>query len=482
MPLEAVTSALSSMPSEPTSLGFRNGAETLNVNALLAQKYKTIASELSGHLTADCAGQNEGDCARKFVAQMGLLIHRRPLTKEEVDGYLALYEKARSGGDSFDRGLAWVVEALLQSPYFLYRVEIPDADRVKRVTGYEMAARLSYTFWQSPPDQELLDAAERGELSTDDEIFTQVKRMLADERALRVYEFFEQWLDLDELEGLNRDETSYFGSSEHLAALLRAESRAFIENLLRRGDSSLHDLYSADYTYANASLAEHYGLGAVEGDAFVRVDAPDRSGVLTQGVLAAQDGPTRTSIVRRGLKVRTDFLCQIVPAPPDNVDLTLEGIDANVTQAERLRLHSESPQCSGCHSLMDPVGVAFEAFDNVGRYRTHDEHGVPVTVDGEITESLDLDGPVSGVHELAARLTQSEQAEQCYLIQNFRFFFGREAKREDLCSQAQLTAHFRESGQSLAELFVGLARTDAFRYQAPRGDSASDDGEEGDDQ
>lgn len=466
---DRVRDAVAALPSEPTSLGFRNGAEALNVNSLMAQKYKDIAQELAGELTAKCpAGEAEEDCAQDFVESMGLLLHRRPLSHVETTAYLKLYDTSRSGGDSFARGLAWVVEAMLQSPHFLYRVEIPDEHEPVRVTGYEMASRLSYTFWQAPPDQELLDAAEQGELSTDAQVLDQVRRLLSHERALRVYEFFEQWLDLDELEELERDETLYPDLDSNLALLLKAESRAFIQSLLRSGDASLHDLYAAHYTYANAALADHYGLEAVEGDAFVRVEAPGRSGILTQGMLAAQDGATRTSIVRRGLKVRTDLLCQIVPAPPDDVDLTLDGIDVDLTQAERLALHSESPQCKGCHQLMDPIGMVFEGFDAVGRQRSHDEYGSPVSVAGEITHTMDLDGPITGVHELADQLVGSREAEQCYLIQNFRFFFGREATRADLCSQAQLTRHFRESDHSLSELFVGLATTDTFLYKAAR--------------
>jgi hypothetical protein len=179
-----------------------------------------------------------------------------------------------------------------------------------------------------------------------------------------------------------------------------------------------------------------------------------------------QDGPTRTSIVRRGLKIRTDFFCQLVPAPPDSVDLTLDGLGADLTQAERLAVHRETPNCAQCHDKMDPIGTVFEGFDAVGRPRQVDEYGSPVVVEGEIEATFDMDGPYASPAELAGAMAESRQVEQCYLMQNFRFFFGREAERSDLCSQAQLTQSFQDADQSLAELFVALARTDAFRYKA----------------
>lgn len=460
------SAATAAFPREPTSLGFRNGATTLVVDSLMAQKYHEVAVQLSPLYRPKCATQSsEQDCVKAFITGLGLLMHRRPLSANQTEDYLSLYQKARAGGDDFDAAARWVVEAMLQSPYFLYRVEIPET-QVARVTGYEMAARLSYTFWQAPPDEELYAAAAAGELSSDEQVLAQVRRLLKDQRALRVYEFFEQWLDLDQLQAVERDPELYPDLPPHLAELLRAESRAFISSLLTSGDSSLSDLLGADFTYVNSALAHHYGLEDPGSDTFEKVSAPGRSGILTQGMLAVKDGAGRSSIVRRGLKLRTDFLCQLVPKPPDDVDITLEGLGAELSQAERLEMHRSQAACLGCHSLMDPLGVAFEGFDAVGRPRSVDEYGSPVVTEGEITGSMDSDGPVSSVADVAAALSQSREMEQCYLMQNFRFFFGREADGADLCSQAQLTQSFQDGEQSLAGLFVGLAQTDAFLYKA----------------
>jgi hypothetical protein len=465
LPRDEVDAATASFPSEPVSLGFRNGARTLHVDTLMSQQYARVAIHFRDRLATDCGEVEERECMTTFVSGLGKKLFRRPLKSEEAASFLAIFDKAKQGGDTTSAAMAWVVEAMLLSPEFLYRVEIPEEETAK-VSDYEMASRLSYTFWQSPPDQELLDAAEAGELRTADQIEGQVRRLLGDRRALRVYEFFRQWLDLDELISVDRDEALYPDLPGNLAALLLTENEAFVKSLLSRGDADLKELLSAPYTYANADLARHYGLEGPEGAAFEKVPAPERSGILSQGMLAVQDGPTRTSIVRRGLKIRTDLLCQLVPAPPDSVNLTLDGIGADLTQAERLAQHRENPSCAQCHSMMDPIGAVFEGFDAVGRPREVDEYGSPVSSEGEVAATFDLDGPYASVPELGRAMGESREVEQCYLMQNFRFFFGREAERSDLCSQAQLTEHFQESGQSLAELFVGLARTDAFRYKA----------------
>lgn len=482
LPREDVEAATATFLNEPVSLGFRNGARTLHVDTLMSQQYARVAVEFRDRLAADCAADDdERDCVARFVNGLGGRLFRRPLTSEDTVSFLAIFDKAKAGGDATNQATAWIVEAMLLSPEFLYRVEIPD-EETALVSGYEMASRLSYTFWQSPPDQELLEAAQAGELRTAEQVGAQVRRLLRDGRALRVYEFFRQWLDLDELDSIERDEILYPNLPGNLAQLLLTENEAFVKKLLTQGASDLKDLFTAPYTYANADLAAHYGLQGPTGASFEKVEAPERAGILTQAMLAVHDGPTRTSIVRRGLKIRTDFLCQLVPAPPDTVDLTLDGIGAGLTQAERLAQHRENPSCAQCHSLMDPIGSLFEGFDAVGRPRLADEHGSPVQTEGEVTATLDLDGPYSTLPALAAAMAESREVEQCYLIQNFRFFFGREAEREDLCSQAQLTQHFQDAGQSLAELFVGLSRTDAFRYKAGLSRLNGASGEEEDEQ
>ena len=193
---------------------------------------------------------------------------------------------------------------------------------------------------------------------------------------------------------------------------------------------------------------------------------PGRAGVLTQGMLLSHDKPTRTSIVRRGLKVRLDLLCENVPAPPNNVQLNLEALGDGLTQRERLEKHRTEASCNGCHTLMDPIGVVFEGFDAVGRARTVDEGGKPVDTTSQIAATRDMDGPVSGAAELGHNLASSQEVRDCYVTQSFRFFYGRDYTAADQCSMAELLIAFRDSKQSLSELIVALTQTDQFLYRA----------------
>ncbi|WP_437957556.1 DUF1592 domain-containing protein [Sorangium sp. So ce119] len=468
-----IDTVVATFPSEAESLGFRNNASFLSVGSLVAQKYLDAAEQIAavaarapGLVSCDPAALGEIECARDFIRTFGARAYRRPLTEAEVQSYEERFT-AGSDGATFNEGIEWVVFSMLQSPNVLYRVEVGQAgaEGVNEPTPYEMASRLSYLVWQSQPDEELTRAAAAGELGTPEQIEAQARRMLADPRADRLFEYFNQWLDTDILSSMSRDPAVYPGVVSGLPALLHEETRTFVKSLFADPSGSLDELFTADYSFVNGALAKHYGVGGVSGDDFVRVDMPGRSGVLTQGMLLTRDKATRTSIVRRGLKVRTDLLCKLVPAPPNDVELDLEGLGDGLSQRERLELHRTDPSCAGCHNLMDPLGVVFESFDAVGRSRTTDEEGRPVVTSSNIAHTFDLDGPVANAAELGQRLAQSEEARACYVLQNFRFFYGRDRTDADRCSMAALSLAFKESGYSLSELVVALTQTDAFRYR-----------------
>jgi hypothetical protein len=458
-------------PAEPESLGFRNAAHMLTVPSLMAQSYMDAAESLAEFVLPDaskllpCTTEDKA-CATEFVTEFGKRVYRRPLSAEEVQRYQVLYDTATAEYD-FDTAIEWILFSMLQATPFLHRMEFgaSSSGQTTKPAAYEMASRLSYLIWQSMPDEALFSAAESGQIETPAQIEAQARRMLADPKAERLLEYFDQWLDIDSLTGLERDANVYPELPDNLPELLRDESHAFIQSLLRSPTGGMHELFTAPYTFVNAALAEHYGLPAPSGSGFQRVDAPGRSGILTQGMMLAHDRPVRTSIVRRGLKVRTDLLCQLVPAPPPDVSFDLESFGPNLTQRERLALHREGTGCVGCHSLMDPIGVAFEAFDAVGRPRTVDEQGRPIVIDAELTNTRDSDGPVADPVELGERLGQSEEVRDCYVRQAFRFFYGRDSAVADQCSMARLVISFRDSQYSLSELIVALTQADAFLYR-----------------
>jgi len=468
-----VAAVTQDLPSEPESLGFRNSADYLVVQSLGAQKYLDAAEQLAETAAQSpslvtCPATPDATCASNFVRSFGKKAYRRPLTDPEVALYDALYQKAVTSGYDFKTGIEWIVFSMLQSQPFLYRFEFSAAPTgtVAAPTAHEMASRLSYLFWQSMPDDALLGAADRGELTTPAQIEAQARRMLADPKADRMLEYFDQWMDLDVVQDMERNASVYPNIDPTLPQLLLQETHAFVSGLLHDPNGNFDQLLTAPYTFANASLAKHYGVTGPTGTAFERIDIAGRSGILTQGMLLAHDKATRTSIVRRGLKVRIDLLCQEIPAPPPNVDINLDGLGPNLTQRQKLEQHRQNASCAGCHNLMDPVGVVFEGFDAVGRARTIDETGAAVETASTLADTFDANGPVANPSELGHRLADSEEVRQCYARQSFRFFYGREFETADACSMARMLKDFNGSGHNLSELLVSLARTDAFLYRS----------------
>lgn len=470
---EALATEVSTLlPSTTISLGFHNGAKFLQVSQSVATAFmdsaEKIAETVSVKPFSTCDASEGKACATKLIAELGLKIYRRPLSPEEVTAYETQYDKGEAEG-GFQSGMNWVIFTMLESPYFLYRVEFGQAasgNTITRPSHYEMASRLSYLLWQSMPDDELFQAAADGKLGTKEEVANQARRMVQDPKAKRVRLFFEEWLDLDTVPSMQRDDATFPEWNAELGNDFVQETRAFIDSVLWEGTGDFHELMTAEYSFLNANLADHYGVSGPTGAEFVKVQMPGRAGLLTQGgVVAAHDRTNRTAIVNRGLKIRTDVLCQTIGPPPNDVIPKLEEPTADATQAERLAEHRKNPACAQCHDLTDPVGVSFEGFDALGRSRTKDEWGVPVITQSEITKIDGTNLPVANAQELAEVLANSKEVRECFTTQTFRFFYGRAEADADGCSQKQLNDAFAKSSYSVTELLVALTQTDAFLYR-----------------
>ncbi|MBL8952848.1 MAG: DUF1592 domain-containing protein [Myxococcaceae bacterium] len=460
------------------SLGFRNAAAFLDVKPVLATQYLDAAEALAAQAVAGtnlntlapcAAGANELTCAQNFIRTFGRRLHRHTLTAEEVARYTAVYTSARTAMYDYRTGIEWVVFAFLNSPGFLYRVELDPAGSsgVRKVSGLELASRLSYLLWQSAPDETLLAAAEGGQLTSRPEILAQAERMLADTKARRLTAFFDQWLKWDKLETMSREPSAFPGLPMNLGPMMRAEAQNFVERTVFDVDGKLGTLLTGEYTYVNQALATHYGLGGVTGTAFQRVATSGRGGVLTLGgTLAANDLATRTSIVHRGVSMRTQVMCQIVPAPPPDIP-ALGPISSTLTQAQRLAMHRADPTCAGCHNLIDPLGTPFEAFDAVGRARTQDEAGNPVDTRGELTRGKDvaLNGPVANASELVAKFAQSTEVRDCFATQLYRFSVGRKEENGDACTTYTMKKRFNESGGDVKAFLLTLTQLDDFDHR-----------------
>lgn len=473
-PLAAQAAAM--LTPDPISLDFTNGVAFLDVKQGLAQDFAdaaerigdAVASSPTKYLPCNPTTAGELACATQFVASFVRKAFRGTAVQADLDRYLNAYKAIRTQGFDFAAGVEAVVMGVLQSPRFLYRMEFDAAGTtgVRKVSPLELASRLSFLLWHSGPDQALLDAATQGKLVSPQEVATQARRLLADPKSARVVDFFSQWLDLDEMNQVVRDAKFYPGLSSGLAGLFRTETETFVKYVMQN-DGKLETLLAAPYTFANDALAKHYGLPAVTGAAFQKVPVPaTKAGVLLQGgPLTLHDKSDRTSIVNRGLRVRTDVLCGLVNAPPNGVSTDLGPVDQGVTQAERLAEHRKLPACAGCHALMDPLGTTFERLDAVGRPRSVDEANRPVVSTGEITATPDINGKVAGPDELVSKLSTSDTVRQCFTTTYFRYAFGHEESDADACSRQQMYEKFKASGFDVRELLVAVTQSDDFLYR-----------------
>jgi hypothetical protein len=475
------------LPADEETNGFDNNAGVLTVSALHAEKYvlvsetlaKSAVANLAALTTCDAAATGDEACALEFARSFGRRAFRRPVTSTDEQAFLTAYRAGRTGGTHAE-GIEVMIRAALQSPDFLYRLEpMSAADATSRMvplTQFELATRLSYLIWASGPDDALLDAAERGELATKEQLAAKAREMLSDPKAkISMANFFGQWTGEKRLEITTKNTMLFPAFTTEMRDAMARELPAFLDDVLFSGDHSLGTLLTAPVAFVSGPLADLYGVTAPPGSETtpMRVDLPanqDRAGILTQaGFLSVQGHPDQTSPVLRGKFVRAMMLCQPPPPPPPDVDISLPTIDQGATARERFGAHETAgSSCAGCHSQMDPIGLAFEHFDAMGRYRETD-NGQPIDVSGEITETNDpaLGGPFVGVGELAQKLAASDQVRSCMATQWFRFALGRQEANPDSCSLATLQTAFNGAQGDLLELVVALTQTDAFMLRAP---------------
>ncbi len=350
------------------------------------------------------AQSGEESCAREILSTLMRRAYRRPVSDADLDGPMAFYREGRAGGD-FDAGIGRALSAVLINPEFLFRVEL-DPDRggaapAYHVSDLELASRLSFFLWSSLPDDELLDAAIRGELSDPAELERQTRRMLADPRAFNLASNFAgQWLRLRNLAALSPNGRIFPDFDDNLRQAMREETERFIGSVIDE-DRSVLDLLRADYTFLNERLAKHYGIPDVYGTRFRRVDLAEdsrRGGLLRHGsVLAVTSYATRTSPIIRGVWVLDNIFGAPPPPPlPDVPALEENEVAANLPMRERLAQHRNSPACASCHRTIDPVGFALENFDALGRWRDQEGDNGAIDVSG----GLPGVGPLVGVDGL----------------------------------------------------------------------------------
>lgn len=446
------------------------GHDSLQVSTLFADQLDgasaTLAKERAAAATC-AAGEAERPCAKRILKDLAGMSWRRPVTADETDELLALYDAGRDGED-FATGLALAMQGIFESTGALYRTELGDegaSGSTVRLTQWEIASELSFLATGQPPDDALRGAANRGELSNKEVRVKHLRRLLETPAAvLHLRDFVEQWLGLTKMGKVQKNNEYFPKFGAALRDDMAVSAHKLMESALSSTRGSVAELLTADYTFANDALATFLGSAERPGMAMQRVSmrALPRRGLLTHPALLSvyahnDDG----SPVLRGKLVRTRLLCQEIPPPPPDVVAAVAAVSADATTRERAAAHVTTASCNVCHALMDPIGFGLEGYDGFGEARTM-ESGKAIDDSGEIIGS-DVEGPFKGGVALAAKLSQSKQVGVCATKQLTRFALGRHETEADQCSLDLALAKLNASGTgSLYAALEGVVESDAF--------------------
>ncbi|MEP3930155.1 DUF1592 domain-containing protein, partial [Rhodopirellula bahusiensis] len=417
---------------------------------------------------------NDGEFDRAAKAVLGRFAsraYRRPIGKSELGRLVELATQVRDNGGSFEESMQVAMQAVLVSPYFLFRVERPreagDDGVMPQVNQYELATRISYFLWSSMPDDELLRMAHRGQLRDRRMLLEKVGRMIKSPKASRfVDNFASQWLQLRNLEIVQPDTRIYRGFDDEVRDAMRVETLMFFSEVMRN-NLPVTELLSADFTYMNEALARFYGVNDVRGNEFrkVSLSGTPRGGLLTHAsVLTVTSNPTRTSPVKRGKWILDNLLNTPPPPAPPNIP-ELEKGKLVGSLRERMEQHRSNPACAACHNMMDPLGFALENFDAVGRWRTRDGRDV-IDASGLMPDGTSFDG-INGLRELLTT-QRSEQFVRCLAEKMLIYALGRGTEYYDKCALDKITADVRSHDYKFAYLIAAIIESDPFQKQGYR--------------
>lgn len=461
-------------PPEARTLGFDNNAQFLSTSPALLEAYLRSAEQLSsaavaklGELAAPCdPGVTGADaCATAFINEFVARAYRRPVVDEDRTPLLRAFNQGLAAGD-YRNGIREVIGATLLSAPFLYRPVFGVGEGAqKQLTSYELASNLSYLLTGSIPDAELMQIAAGDQLLDPALLEQQTQRLMQTPAAAAVFEHFNaQWLGLPGESALIK--ASFEGFNGELVKAARAASLYLAQQFTFADAGNFASLVMAPVIAVNQQLAEYYGIPGDFGEEFTLAsDQTHRAGVLTDpALLAAHSGQGLDSVltpIMRGKWVQEQFFCNTVPPPPADVP-TPPNVSSDQSMRDRLE-HRVDPACSTCHALLDPIGLAFENFDAVGRYRETDRD-LPIDPSGVLAVT-DVDGEFSGAAGLGQKIASSQQAQMCLARRWFRYAVGRGELATDQCSLDYMMNQFAGSGFKVSALVKAATQVDAFRFR-----------------
>ncbi len=456
--------------------GFSNRADALSMTGPHVTQILKTSFEIANEVGAapeslvPClpAGAKDAACVRTLVTTYAPRAFRRDLSDAEITSITGFVSRQIAGAD-LRTGVQQFFLYLFSSPNFLYRTELgPDGSQAGAVslTAFEKASALSFFLGDGPPDAQLLAAARSGALDKPEGVAAQTRRLATSaESAPGLMRFLRESLSLDLVRASRKDVMVYPAWTDGIAGALADESERFVRHVLWQDGGKLSTLLTAEYSLLDSKLASYYGVAAPAGAGFAKVSFPSgqRAGLFTQAAwLAAKADDDDTAPVRRGLFLREHLLCEKVPDPPATVNAVPPQPDGKRTQRERLATHSADVTCAGCHDLMDPIGLSFETYDGVGRYRTMDV-GKTIETAGTITLGggrRNFDDAVALMKILAA----APEVSRCFVATAFRYAHGRSPDEggRDQCALDRLSTAFGKSDGNIIDLAVALTTDETF--------------------
>jgi hypothetical protein len=483
--LRQTVSVSPNFPAEQPNLGPYEDLGSRRINESLQNEYVRAAETLAAQLVSNSTAFTEvvgcttasAECRDSFIDAFGQRAFRKPLSETEKTRYRALFDQGPEliqSGDALKDGVQLVVEAMLQSPKFLYRVEIgkgaSDGQGVP-LTDYEIATRLSYLFWGTLPDVDLFQAAASGELSSAEGIAVQAKRLAASPLVVeRVQDFHARWLQLEDLRTVSKDATKFPQFTDALVAAMTEETRRFVEEATLTRNGAVRALLTAPFGFVNDDLARLYGLSGTFGSELRRVEfdaSSERFGLLTQGTFLSShsSASNRTSPILRGVFVLRRIACQQIDPPPPGAEMQ----EPAEPPAEPLRTtrdyftwKTSMSRCAGCHTLINPVGFAFESFDAIGQLRT-EEDGAPIDASGTLSLA-EGDHEFGGTRELVTHLAGLPSVRACYAKNWLEYAYSRSETPLDMRTLALAARELARDDYGVRDLMVALTQSAAFSH------------------
>lgn len=459
--------------------GFDNLADGQVVSPLLTEQYYRNAHAIGAAAAAGLdswapCSTNDAACAAQIVDHIAVRAQRRPLDDADRSLFTTFVETTRAT-DGLQAAVALFIEALLQTPQFLFRPELGDPSRAAptgttALDAFEVASRLSYFLWRTMPDPVLYEAAQSGVLLSAEGVEQHTRRMLDDPRArASIADLHAQWFQTWRVDEVRLSTEAFPQFTPSARDALRESADRYLEEAFF-GVGTFESLYEGRYAFVNDEIAPIFGVAPPGSRDLVRVDldASQRAGILTQpGWLTHRDHEIEHSPIYRGTFVLEHVLCSPTGAPPPGADMVgaMEPGPGAMTGRERW-VTTHSGRCAGCHARIDGVGFLFENYDALGRYRIED-NGLPVDSTGTVIGGGDADGDVANAVEFGERLAQSRRVRECGATHYFRYAMGRAEVREDTCQLRALADALERSGGSLPELVVAIVTSNAFRFRVP---------------